>query len=210
MFDSVVAVTVLQPCLVAPAVTSADPQSLTGISRTDLGAGAWIDHLPGWLTDDVEVFDALCERVPWRQGERVMYDRTVDVPRLTAWCTDPQRLPHPTLVRALRALNAHYGPELFETAGLCWYRDGQDSVAWHGDRIRHRRQETVIAIVSLGAARPLLLRPRGGGPSRTFRLGHGDLFVMGGTCQTTWEHAVPKVRAAGPRISVQFRRSGVD
>ena len=202
--------TVLQPCLIGAGGISADPRALTGIARTDLGSGAWVDHLPGWLTDDLEVFDALRERVPWRQGNRMMYERAVDVPRLTAWCCDPARLPHPTLRRAFRALNGHYGPEPFETAGLCWYRDGRDSVAWHGDRIRHRRQETVIAIVSVGAARPLLLRPRGGGRSQSFRLGHGDLFVMGGTCQTTWEHAVPKVHAAGPRISVQFRRSGVD
>ncbi len=202
--------TVLQPCLMGAEGISADPQELAGIQRIGLGAGAWVDHLPGWLTDDLEVFDALCDHVPWRQGNRMMYQRAVDVPRLTAWCTDPQQLPHPTLVRAFHALNSHYGPEQFETAGLCRYRDGRDSVAWHGDRIRHRRQETVIAIVSVGAARPLLLRPRGGGPSRSFRLGHGDLFVMGGTCQTTWEHAVPKVRTAGPRISVQYRQAGVD
>jgi alkylated DNA repair dioxygenase AlkB len=204
-----VTITDLQPSLFGVGL-SADPAALGGLRRTDLGAGAWIDHLEGWLTDDLEVFDVLCVSAPWRQGSRVMYDRTVDVPRLTAWCTDPARLPHPTLVRAFGALNEHYGPEPFTSAGLCWYRDGRDSVAWHGDTIRHTRRETVIAIVSLGAARPLALRPRGGGRSRTFHLGHGDLFVMGGTCQTTWEHAVPKVRAAGPRISVQFRQAGVD
>ena len=199
----------VQPSLFGAGL-SADPAALGHAERTDLGSGAWVDHLEGWLTDDLEVFDVLCEHAPWRQGTRVMYDRVVDVPRLTAWCTDPARLPHPTLVRAFEALNIHYGPEPFTTAGLCWYRDGHDSVAWHGDNIRHARTQTIIAIVSLGAARPLHLRPRGAGPSRAFRLGHGDLFVMGGTCQTTWEHAVPKVRAAGPRISVQFRQAGVD
>ena len=199
----------LQPSLFTQG-GSAEVTALDHLEHTDLGAGAWIEHLEGWLTDDLEVFDALRESAPWRQGSRVMYDRTVDVPRLTAWCTDPARLPHPTLVRAYDALNDRYGPERFTTAGLCWYCDGQDSVAWHGDTIRHAREQTIVAIVSLGAARPLLLRPRGGGPSRMFRLGHGDLFVMGGTCQTTWEHAVPKVRNAGPRISVQFRQAGVD
>jgi alkylated DNA repair dioxygenase AlkB len=199
----------LQPSLFTQG-GSAEVTALDRLAHTDLGRGAWIEHLEGWLTDDLEVFDALRHRAPWRQGSRVMYDRTVDVPRLTAWCTDPARLPHPTLVRAFEALNDRYGPERFTTAGLCWYRDGHDSVAWHGDTVRHAREQTVVAIVSLGAARPLLLRPRGGGPSRMFRLGHGDLFVMGGTCQTTWEHAVPKVRSAGPRISVQFRQAGVD
>ncbi len=199
----------LQPSLVAEGV-SADDGALAGLRRITLTRGAWVDHLEGWLTDDLDVFDTLCRQVPWRQGSRHMYDRVVDVPRLTAWCTDPQRLPHPSLVRAFHALNDHYGPEPFTTAGLCWYRDGRDSVAWHGDTIRHRRTQTVVAIVSVGAARPLLLRPRDRGRSLSIPLGHGDLLVMGGTCQTTWEHAVPKVARSGPRISIQFRQAGVD
>ena len=63
----------------------------------------------------------------------------------------------------------------------------------------------MVAIVSLGDPRKLALRPRGGGDSIAVTLGHGDLVVMGGSCQRTWEHAVPKVAAAGPRIGVQFR-----
>jgi alkylated DNA repair dioxygenase AlkB len=189
---------------------SADPDRLGELRRTELGGGAWVEHLPQWLTDDLEVYDALTEQVPWRQGTRRMYDRVVDVPRLTAWCRDPEVLPHASLVRAFDALNDHYGTPPFTTAGLCWYRDGRDSVAWHGDSIRNHRRETTIAIVSVGQARPLLLRPRGGGAQLSFSVGHGDLFVMGGTCQTTWEHAVPKVAHAGPRISVQFRQAGVD
>lgn len=198
----------LQPSLLSQGL-SADPDRLADIRRTDLGAGAWIDHLDGWLTDDQEIFDVLVSHVPWRQERRTMYERDVEVPRLTAWCRDPLRLPHPTLVRAFAALNEHYGPEPFSTAGLCWYRDGRDSVAWHGDNIGRNRVRTEVAIVSVGDARPLLLRPRGGGRSRAIPLGHGDLLVMGGTCQTTWEHAVPKQAHAGPRISVQFRQAGV-
>ncbi|MDI5942695.1 alpha-ketoglutarate-dependent dioxygenase AlkB, partial [Micromonospora sp. DH15] len=66
------------------------------------------------------------------------------------------------------------------------------------------------ATVPFGAPRPLLLRPRGGGPGLRFPLGHGDLVVMGGSCQRTWEHAIPKTaRPVGPRVSVQFRPAGV-
>ena len=94
---------------------------------------------------------------------------------------------------------------------MCLYRDGRDSVAWHGDTIgRGRSEDTMVAIVSLGSAREFLLRPRGGGTTIRHRLGHGDLIVMGGSCQRTWEHAVPKTtRPVGPRISVQFRPRGV-
>src|ERR1700722_8413756 len=99
----------------------------------------------------------------------------------------------------------------FRTTGICLYRTGDDSVAWHGDTIgRRSHDETLVAIVSLGAPRRLLLRPKGGGRGHRFSLGHGDLLVMGGTCQRTWEHSVPKTaRPAGPRISVQFRSAGV-
>ncbi|HXZ71660.1 MAG TPA: alpha-ketoglutarate-dependent dioxygenase AlkB, partial [Streptosporangiaceae bacterium] len=126
----------------------------------------------------------------------------------------PRRRGDPALARARDALNGHYGPRLGEplcTAGLCLYRDGRDSVAWHGDTTgRGATQDTVVAIVSLGAPRTLALRPRHGGPAIRHDLGHGDLLVMGGSCQRTWEHAVPKTtRAAGPRISVQFRPRGV-
>ncbi|MDQ2797291.1 MAG: alpha-ketoglutarate-dependent dioxygenase AlkB, partial [Actinomycetota bacterium] len=94
---------------------------------------------------------------------------------------------------------------------LCLYRDGRDSVAWHGDRIgRGSTHDTMVAIIILGAPRALALRPAGGGTSRRYELGHGDLVVMGGSCQRTWEHAVPKTaRTVGPRISVQFRPRGV-
>ncbi|MZD04768.1 alpha-ketoglutarate-dependent dioxygenase AlkB [Streptomyces sp. SID5785] len=187
---------------------------LDAVRRTVLGAGAWIDVLPGWLHGSDALFELLAAQVPWRAERRQMYERVVDVPRLLKHYGAGEPLPHPVLAEARDALSAHYGPELgepFTTAGLCYYRDGRDSVAWHGDRIgRGAREDTMVAILSVGAPRDLLLRPLGGGPVVRRPLGHGDLIVMGGSCQRTWEHAVPKsARAAGPRISVQFRPRGV-
>ena len=182
------------------------------LQRTELTDGAWVDHLPGWLTGSEQLRESLLADVPWRAERRQMYDREVDVPRLLCWYSDS--LPHPILTRARAALNAHYEPELgepFVTAGLCLYRDGADSVAWHGDRIgKGAHTDTMVAILSVGSARALMLRPRSGGSSRAFQLGHGDLIVMGGSCQRTWEHAIPKTaRPVGPRVSIQFRPIGV-
>ena len=105
--------------------------------------------------------------VPWRAERRQMYDRVVDVPRLVHTYGVGEPLPHPSLELARDALSAHYRDELgepFVTAGCCFYRDGRDSVAWHGDRIgRGDREDTMVAIVSLGDPRRLALRPRGGG-----------------------------------------------
>ena len=184
------------------------------VQRVPLTRGAWVDLRPGWLEGSAAVFAALTETVPWRAEKRHMYDRTVDVPRLLCFYGEDVPLPHPLLSAALGALNTHYGAELgepFRTAGLCLYRDGRDSVAWHGDTTgRGSREDTMVAILSLGAPRALALRPRGGGPSRRYEVGHGDLLVMGGSCQRTWEHAVPKTaQVTGPRISVQFRPRGV-
>jgi alkylated DNA repair dioxygenase AlkB len=188
---------------------------LNAMRRTVLGDGAWTDLLPGWLSGADALFARLVDEVPWRAERRQMYEHVVDVPRLLAYYRAGDALPHPILDEARQALSAHYARELgepFTTAGLCYYRDGRDSVAWHGDRIgRGAREDTMVAILSVGAPRDLLLRPRRGGETVRRPLGHGDLIVMGGSCQRTWEHAIPKTaRAAGPRISVQFRPNGVN
>ena len=179
--------------------------------RVPLTHGAWIDVQRGWLTGSAALFGRLVDGVPWKAERRRMYDRTVDVPRLLCFYGEDASLPDPSLDACRDALTAHYRAELgepFRTAGLCYYRDGRDSVAMHGDTIgRGMSEDTMVAIVSLGEARSMLLRPRDGGSgSLRYNLGHGDLIVMGGSCQRTWEHGIPKsARPIGPRISVQFR-----
>ena len=202
--------------------------------RRDLGAGAWVDMRSGWVENPDELFDDLSAAVPWRAERRQMYDRVLDVPRLVSFCdltTGPA--PHPAVARLRRRLNDIYAGELgepFTTAGFCLYRDGSDSVAWHGDTIglprsssasslggivdsgagRSNTEDTMVAIVSLGATRLFAMRPREGGVALRLPQSHGDLLVMGGSCQRTWEHAVPKTASAsGPRISIQFRPRGV-
>ena len=183
--------------------------------RRQLGDGAFIEMRAGWLSGDPSVeeglLEALLSTVPWRAERRQMYDRVVDVPRLVSFhdltVDEP---PHPAVARLRRRLNDIYAGELgepFTTVGLCCYRDGSDSVAWHGDTIgRSSSEDTMVAIVSLGATRTFAVRPRGGGASLRLPQAHGDLLVMGGSCQRTWEHAVPKTSApTGPRVSMQFR-----
>jgi alkylated DNA repair dioxygenase AlkB len=194
---------------------SPGPGRLDSLLRAELADGAWIDTLPGWMAGADELFSRLLDAVPWRAERRRMYERMVDVPRLLCFYAEGDDLPDPLLTQARDALNAHYAEQLgepFVTAGLCLYRDGRDSVAWHGDTIgRGSTEDTMVAILSLGTPRSLLLRPtRGGGPALRHDVGHGDLLVMGGSCQRTWQHAIPKsARPTGPRISVQFRPHGV-
>jgi alkylated DNA repair dioxygenase AlkB len=182
--------------------------------RRPLGEGAWIDIRCGWLTGADDLLGELMAVVPWRAERRQMYDQVLDVPRLVSFhdlsVEDP---PHPRLTRLRRRLNDIYAGELgepFTTVGLCLYRDGSDSVAWHGDTIgRSSTEDTMVAIVSLGATRTFALRRRArpfAGRSLRLPQAHGDLLVMGGSCQRTWEHSVPKTSAcAGPRVSMQFR-----
>ncbi|WP_083418912.1 alpha-ketoglutarate-dependent dioxygenase AlkB [Pseudofrankia sp. BMG5.36] len=214
-----------------------------GLRRHRLAGGAWVDVRRHWIAGADSLFERLRAEVPWRAERRPMYDRTIDVPRLLRFYDQGQPLPDPVLDAARQALDEHYVAELgerFTTVGLAFYRDGRDSVAWHGDRTgRGSTEDTMVAILILGAPRALLLRPRAGGPADPrwvtrpggrgtgayprpggteaggttpirHELGHGDLLVMGGSCQRTWEHAVPKTaRPVGPRISVQFRPRNV-
>ncbi|NQX34775.1 alpha-ketoglutarate-dependent dioxygenase AlkB [Herbiconiux sp. VKM Ac-2851] len=185
------------------------------VERTMLGDGAWVDLRPGWVTNSDALFERLAVDVPWQADKREMYDRVVDVPRLVSRFGVGSLYPDLVLTRAQDALNDHYGRppgQVFETAGLCFYRTGGDSVAWHGDRVgRTIDRDTMVAIVSVGAARTLSVRPkpvngRAVGETLRFPVGHGDLIVMGGSCQRTHEHAILKTKqAVGPRISVQFR-----
>ena len=186
--------------------------------RRELGDGAFIEIRAGWLTDADDLLDGLLSAVPWREERRQMYDRVVDVPRLVSFHDLTVEVPpHPLLARLRRRLNDIYAGELgepFTTVGLCCYRDGSDSVAWHGDTIgRSSSEDTMVAIVSLGATRTFAMRRRARssrGPSLRLPQAHGDLLVMGGSCQRTWEHAVPKTSApVGPRVSIQFRPRGV-
>jgi alkylated DNA repair dioxygenase AlkB len=204
-----------QPSLLDFAAAEPGPGALGGTGRRQLlSGGAWVDVRPGWIGDADALFERLHHSVPWQAEQRLMYERVVDVPRLLCFYGEEATLPDPVLDDAKAALDAHYGAELgepFRTAGLCLYRDGRDSVAWHGDRIgRGRNVDTMVAIISVGSPRALLLRPRGGGHTKRLELGHGDLIVMGGSCQRTWDHSIPKTaKPVGPRISIQFRPRGV-
>jgi alkylated DNA repair dioxygenase AlkB len=190
------------------------------LERTDLSRGAWIEVQRGWLRNGFELFDDLVASPEWQTERRKMYDSVVDVPRLLRFFRTGHQVPWPMLVEARQLLSRHYQPVLgedFTSTGLCLYRDGRDSVAWHGDtKGRGATVDTIVAILSLGASRTFALRPKsvqpksGGGSSLRLTLDHGDLIVMGGSCQRTWEHALPKTaRRIGPRVSVQFRPSGV-
>lgn len=195
-----------QPSLLAGGEPAFD-RDFTAIERTDLSQGAWIEEQHGWVTGADELFVRLLDATPWRQGSLWMYDHRVAEPRLThRWHLPDDPPPEAVLVDMAAALGDRYGVA-FTQIGANLYRSGADSVAWHGDRVARELAEATIALVSLGEPRPFRLRPKGGGTAVRLLPGPGDLLVMGGSCQRTWDHAVPKVRSAGPRMSVQFRHA---
>jgi alkylated DNA repair dioxygenase AlkB len=180
--------------------------TLAGVQRLQLDERSWLDHAQGWLAGADELFEEILRTRGWAQRTRRLFDREVLEPRLTApWSLHSGEPLQPPIVEDMRlALAARYGVP-FDTVGFNLYRDGRDSVAWHRDHISRQIEEPVIALVSLGERRKFLLRPYGGGASRAFELGRGDLLVTGGRTNRDWEHAVPKVARAGPRISLAFR-----
>jgi alkylated DNA repair dioxygenase AlkB len=176
------------------------------LERTNLDDACWIDYAPDWLSGSDQLFDELLRTRDWKQRTRWMYEREVLEPRLTAFWIAENDLPlSPRLLNEMRlCLSKKYGV-LFDSLGFNLYRNGQDAVAWHGDKIRKEIAEPVVALISLGERRRLLLRPKEGGSSRAYFLGRGDLFVTGGKTQRIWQHSVPRVVKAGPRMSLAFR-----
>lgn len=173
------------------------------LRRATLSDDAWVDYQRGFITGHAALFDHLVSTTAWRIGEQQIYDRTLPTPRSIAALPDDG--PGHPLLEALRSsLSQRYG-ETFVRVSMALYRDGRDSVAFHGDRIARTLPQALVATVSLGAPRRFLMRPRGGGPSQAWNLGWGDLFVMGGSCQLTWQHGIPKVAHAQPRLAVMFR-----
>jgi len=195
----------VQPTLFDHAPLDID-RTFCRLERIQLDETAWLDVAPGWVSGSDALFQTLVETLPWAQRTRFLYEQHRIEPRLTAGWNAALGTPlQPAILEEMRAaLSRRYGVQ-FDSAGFNLYRNGQDSVAWHRDKIPQRIHQPIVALVSLGEPRRFLLRPRGGGPSRPFPLGHGDLLVTGGETQRTWEHAVLKVARAGPRISIAFR-----
>lgn len=175
---------------------------------------------PSWLAGSNQLFDELYSSMGWKALERPMYDRVVAVPRLICNVELSALDPHHSLQKVTSLIAPVLGRRP-ERVGLNLYRNGDDSVAWHRDRLGSDRRPSMVALVSLGAPRTLAMRPcrspiaeapQGTCSTRStrqtarrWRLGHGDLLVMAGACQRSWEHCVPKERAEGPRISLAFR-----
>ena len=173
------------------------------LERTSLSADAWYDYAPGWARGHATLFETLRTSVRWRSERREMYERMVDVPRLYAVLPEDGAVP--SVLEGMRAaLSKRYGEEFVRTS-VAYYRDGSDSVAWHGDYVARNMDQALVATLSLGGPRRFLLRAKGGGKSWSLMLGSGDLLVMGGSCQRTFQHSVPKVTRAEPRISLMFR-----
>jgi alkylated DNA repair dioxygenase AlkB len=193
---------VLQGSLLTSGDPEIDPDAPT--ERIVLADHSWIDVTRDLLRGADTVFEDLAASIPWKQGRRTMWDRMVDDPRLTRWYRRDHGDPHPVLAAMREHLERHYDVEL-RGVGLNYYRDGRDSVAFHADRELRELDDTLVCILTLGGRRPFLLRPKGGGRSRDLAPGSGDLLVMGGACQQHFEHGIPKVARADPRISASWR-----
>ncbi|HYH27578.1 MAG TPA: alpha-ketoglutarate-dependent dioxygenase AlkB [Actinomycetota bacterium] len=197
-----------QPSLFASGEEVAFDGAFSGLVRVELDQRSWVDHVPGWVRGADPLFEEVLEARGWQQRSRRMYDQRVLEPRLTApWNARSGEPLQPAILEEIRvALSERYGRE-FSSVGFNLYRDGNDSVAWHGDRLPKEIEEPIVALVSLGEPRRFLLRPkeRGAGKTHSFHLGGGDLLVTGGRSQRDWDHSVPKAAQAGPRISLAYR-----
>ena len=181
------------------------------VERLDLDEGSWVDVVRGLVPRGDEVHDHLVSSVEWQQGQVFRYERWIDSPRLMAGYPAGTQ---PAVDEADAWIRQRYGVP-FGAPALALYRNERDSVAFHRDRELQFLDDTVIAVLTIGARRPWLLKPLGGrryaldddlAGAFDFAPGSGDLLVMGGATQARWLHAVPKVSGrCRTRISVQWR-----
>lgn len=185
------------------------------IERLHLDDTSWVDIGRGWLQGADVLFDALYRGVAWQTSQLFRYDHWVEERRLGSFWRRGQPLPHPALADVHKTLQRRYDVT-FGGFGMMQYRDGRDGQAFHRDTDMRWLDDTIIAILTLGARRPWLLRPRtakfdhspGRGAKHDLAPASGDLIVMGGRCQADWEHSVPyllRELGVGVRISLQWR-----
>ncbi len=205
--EDVEAQSVWQPSLFAQGEARPDP-GFSSLVRHQLDETAWVDHVAGWLQGADPLFEELMRSTQWESTTQELYGKVVITPRLVArWSLPADSQALPPVIEQMRELLVERYKRPFDSVGANLYRDGRDSVAWHGDHIPIRIVDPVVATVSLGNPRRFVMRPREGKTELSLALGMGDLVVMGGSSQRTWLHAVPKVAIAGPRISVAYRHS---
>jgi alkylated DNA repair dioxygenase AlkB len=197
-----------QQDLFASAVSSvAVDTTFATARRIALDGGSWVEVVPGWMSGSRILLERLATSVPWQQHDRRLFEQTFREPRMTAEYRSLRNLPDQALTDAVSVLSQHYGV-IYDSLWLNLYRDGRDSTGWHRDRFSCRRPECIVPVLTLGATRRFLIRPRSGGNSVAFKPGSGDLIVMGGRSQQDWVHGVPKDPGnAEPRISINFQSS---
>lgn len=186
------------------------------IERVWLDETSWVDVGRGWLRDTEEMLAGLLDAVAWQGSRLFRYDHWVEEKRLGAMWRRGRPLPHDGIAVAQRALQRRYGV-VFEGCGMLQYRDGADGQAFHRDTDMRWLDDTVVAVLTLGATRPWYLRPRSNrrrhldvqGATHDLHPASGDLLVMGGRCQADWEHSVPYLPQArlGVRVSLQWRHA---
>ena len=183
----------------------------TPIQLVDDAEGG-IRYWPAFVGEDEAAawFRALCDGCDWQHQRRPMYDRVVDVPRLQAWYpfeeNSHEGLPAGLPLAAMLARVQAVVPGAYTSVGLNLYRDGQDSVAMHNDKLHMLVPGEPIALISLGASRRMNIRAKAGGRALGIDLEPGSLLVMSHASQTTHEHGIPKTsRPVPPRMSVVYR-----
>ena len=187
--------------------------------RFDPGDGALALYAQAFVAEAPAWFAALMAEVRWEQHWLTLFGRRIAAPRLSAWYAEPGcgyrysglslvAQPFTPVLEQIRARTEALSGHGFNSVLLNLYRDGADGMSWHSDDEPELGPAPLIASVSLGATRRLLLRRRDARDARFgLDLGDGSLLLMEPPLQRYWQHSVPKTRrAVGPRINLTWRR----
>jgi alkylated DNA repair dioxygenase AlkB len=172
-----------------------------------------VEYMPGFIGQPAS--DNLLERfikeTPWKQTTQKLWDKEYLTPRLTAWFGDTDRiagiLPWTHELQAIREKAELLAGTRFNTVLLNYYRDGNDSVAWHSDKESIMGSQPIIASVSFGQVRSFDIRNKSDHKKHfSVRLEHGSFLLMKAGLQENWEHRIAKsAKPMRPRVNLTFR-----
>jgi len=180
----------------------------------------YLEYFPGLIKQEAgdHLLKNFIDSAPWQQQKRVIYDKEVVTPRLTAWYSDPDTFDYQSLGKSkpntwtpdllmVKQLVEPLAGVTFNSVLLNYYRDGNDSVAWHSDREEVLGKNPVIASVSFGQVRSFDIRNKEDHSKKhSVKLEHGSFLLMKAGLQEYWEHRIAKsIRFMRPRVNLTFR-----
>ncbi|APR87414.1 Alkylated DNA repair protein [Minicystis rosea] len=151
--------------------------------------------VPDFVPDPASLWEQATSELLW--DDRIRARRTASVGIAYnysgIWYPD---VPMPDFISTLATRVAALVAHPITNCLANFYPTGESKMGFHADAAEGIVPGTSTSILSLGARRPLVFKPKSGGDARPeFALDPGSLLIMDASVQDHWLHALPPSRA---------------